>query len=186
MSLRVVDPTYCELTRQALRHDSSVLVVLGEYGQREATVRAVGTIAQIVHHKALEDGTFHLLLLGVERARIVEHLETGFRFQSVRAELMSERNGLVVGMEPLRSDLCHWLPELLDSDLARRELSETLGDAEDDQLVATAVTLLEMPTEAKQSLLEAETTLDRLLAVHGLVQQGLGRGDSLRDAATMN
>lgn len=186
MSLRVVDPTYCELTRQTLRSDGVVLVALGEYGRRMESVRTIGTIAQIVHHNALEDGTFNLILLGTQRARLVEPVETGFRFQSVRAEPLTDGDDLVVGVGQLRGDLCEWLPELLDSDVARHELAESLGDAEDDQLVAAAVTLLEMPTEAKQKLLEAESSLDRLLTVHGLVQRGLGRSGPVRSTAELN
>ncbi len=186
MSLRVVDPRYCELTRQALRSDGTVVVAFGEYGRRMESVRHIATKAQIVHHNALEDGTFHVLLLGTQRVKLIETVENGFRFQSVRAELLKDGDELAVGVEGLREDLCSWLPELLDNDMARRELAESLGEAEDDQLVAAAVTLLELPSEAKQTLLEAESPLDRLLTVHSMVRQGVGQPDPIRGAAVLN
>ena len=73
----------------------------------------------------------------------------------------------LAGIRPLRQELRNFLPTLVDLDDASREqFSNHMAEVSDAQLIALASQILELPSERKQTLLEAGTLSERFLMVY--------------------
>ena len=108
-------------------------------------------------------------LLGLERFHIEEELEvtTSYRQVRVRYKPTPDSPKRLAGIRPLRQELRTLLPGFVDLDESSRELfARHMAEVSDAQLIALASQILEMPSERKQILLEAETLSERFLMVY--------------------
>ncbi len=93
--LHIFEPRYRELLAEALTTDR--LIVMGrlapgwekDYEGRPA-VQPIACLSQITTHHKLKNGAFNLLLLGVQRVRLVAELEPRKSFREVHVELCED------------------------------------------------------------------------------------------------
>jgi len=73
----------------------------------------------------------------------------------------------LAGMHPLRSELRHMLPQLVELDEpSRDELRTQIRDVSDSQLIALASQILELPSLRKRQILEADNQVERFMLVY--------------------
>lgn len=174
LPLHVFEPRYIELVRDTVashRVIGMVEVLPGHEDELPGSppVRKVGCVGFIATHEELEDGRFLMWLLGLERFHIDQELEvsTSYRQVRVRYEPTSESAKRLAGIRPLRQELRTLLPDFVDLDESSRELfARHMADVSDSQLIALAAQILEMPSDRKQTLLEAGTLSERFLMVY--------------------
>jgi hypothetical protein len=132
-------------------------------------VREVGCVGFVATHEELDDGRFLMWLLGLERFYIEQELEvsTGYRQVRVRYKPTPESPRRLAGIRPVRQELRALLPGFVDLDESSREqFARHMAEVSDAQLIALASQILEIPSERKQTLLEAGTLSERFLMVY--------------------
>ena len=174
LPLHVFEPRYIELVRDAIASHRVIGMVEVKPGHEEQLplsppVREIGCVGFIATHEELEDGRFLMWLLGLERFHIERELDvpTSYRQVQVRYRPTPESPKRLAGIRPLRQELRNFLPTLVDLDDASREqFSNHMAEVSDAQLIALASQILELPSERKQTLLEAGTLSERFLMVY--------------------
>jgi Lon protease-like protein len=174
LPLHVFEPRYLELVRDAVASHRVIGMVEVLPGHEEELpqsppVRETGCVGFIAAHEEVEDGRFLMWLLGLERFRIERELDvpTSYRQVQVRYRPTPESPKRLAGIRPLRQELRSLLPTLVDLDEASREqFSNHMAEVSDAQLIALASQILELPSERKQTLLEAATLSERFLMVY--------------------
>lgn len=173
LPLHIFEPRYREMTRDAL--DQHRVIGMIEYAgegsapdNAERAVRDVGCAGFIAEHKELPDGRYLLWLLGLERFRVVQEIPTDTPYRRVRVVFtpIEENAALAAGMHPVRTELQQTLPRLVDLDQESRDkLQSQILEISDSQLIALASQILELPTDRKRQLLEADTQVERLILI---------------------
>ncbi len=187
LPLHIFEPRYRDMVRDALAGHRVIGMVQALPDDRdedmgEVPVQAVGCVGFIAQHQELDDGRFLLWLLGLERFRIDEELDTGTRYRQVRvhylpAETAAERSA---GIQPLRQELRGLLPRLVNADDATRALlAGQMQEVSDTQLIALACQILELGANRKQDILEAPSHVERFLMVYEDVYRHLELNPSL-------
>ncbi len=174
LPLHVFEPRYIELVRDAVashRVIGMVEVLPGHEDElpQSPPVREVGCVGFIATHEELDDGRFLMWLLGLERFHIEQELEvpTGYRQVRVRYQPTPESPRRLAGIRPVRQELRALLPGFVDLDESSREqFARHMAEVSDAQLIALASQILEIPSERKQTLLEAGTLSERFLMVY--------------------
>jgi Lon protease-like protein len=174
LPLQVFEPRYIELVRDAIASHKvigMVEVMPGHENELPGSppVRDVGCVGFIATYEELEDGRFLMWLLGLERFHIEQELEvpTGYRQVRVRYQPTTESPKRLAGIRPLRQELRTLLPGFVDlDDSSRAQFAHHMAEVSDAQLIALASQILEIPSERKQTLLEAETISERFLMVY--------------------
>ena len=174
LPLHVFEPRYIELVRDAVASHRIIGMVEVLPGHEDdlphsPPVREVGCVGFIATHEELEDGRFLMWLLGLERFDIEQELEvpTSYRQVRVRYKPTTESPKRLAGIRPLRQELRTLLPGFVDLDESSREqFARHMAGVSDAQLIALASQILEMPSERKQTLLEAGTLSERFLMVY--------------------
>jgi uncharacterized protein len=93
--LHVFEPRYRELLEEALADDKLIAMAMltpgweDEYEGRPPTY-PVACLGQIVSHHRLEDGSYNVLLLGVQRVRVVKELAPAKSFREADVELCDD------------------------------------------------------------------------------------------------
>jgi Lon protease-like protein len=174
LPLHIFEPRYVEMVRDALASHRVIGVVDVIPGHEKELpqsppVREVGCVGFIATHEELEDGRFLMWLLGLERFTIEQELEveTSYRQVRVRYKPTTESPKRLAGIRPLRQELRTLLPNFVDLDESSREqFASHMAEVSDAQLIALASQILEIPSERKQVLLEAQTLSERFLMVY--------------------
>jgi len=174
LPLHVFEPRYIELVRDAVASHRVIGMVEVLPGHEEELpysppVRAYGCVGFVAAHEELEDGRFLMWLLGLERFRIERELEvpTSYRQVQVQYRPTPESPKRLAGIRPLRQELRNLLPTLVDlDDSSREQFSTHMAEVSDAQLIALASQILELPSERKQTMLEAATLSERFLMVY--------------------
>jgi Lon protease-like protein len=174
LPLHIFEPRYVELVSDALashRVIGMVEVLPGHEDElpQSPPVREVGCVGFIATHEELEDGRFLMWLLGLERFSIEQELDvaTSYRQVRVRYKPTSESPKRLAGIRPLRQELRTLLPGFVDlDDSSREQFTRHMAEVSDAQLIALASQILEIPSERKQTLLEAKTLSERFLMVY--------------------
>jgi Lon protease-like protein len=174
LPLHVFEPRYIELVRDAVASHQVIGMVEVLPGHEDELpqsppVRDIGCVGFIASQEELEDGRFLLWLLGLERFRIERELEvaTSYRQVQVQYEPTPESPKRLAGIRPLRQELRSLLPTLVDlDDGSREQFSNHMAEVADAQLIALAAQILELPSERKQTLLEAANLSERFLMVY--------------------
>jgi Lon protease-like protein len=174
LPLHVFEPRYLELVRDAVETHRVIGMVQVEPGHERdlpgsPPVCEFGCVGFIAAHEEIEDGRFLMWLLGLERFRIEQELDVGTSYRQVRVqyEPTPESPKRLAGIRPLRQELRSLLPGLVDLDEASRyQFAHHMEEVSDAQLIALASQILEIPSDRKQTLLEAGTLSERFLMVY--------------------
>ena len=174
LPLHIFEPRYLEMIRDAITSHRVIGMVEVMPGFEDdlpgaPPVREVGCVGFIASHEELPDGRYLLWLFGLERFRIEEELDTGTQYRQarVRYEPTPESPKRLAGIRPLRRELRSILPGLVDLDgAAREQFARHMDDASDSQLIALACQILEMSSDRKQTVLEAESLTARFLMIY--------------------
>ena len=174
LPLHVFEPRYIEMVRDAISSHRVIGMVEVLPGHEKdlpgsPPVRDFGCVGFIASYEEIEDGRYLMWLLGLERFQIQEELEvaTGYRQVRVHYQPTPESAKRLAGIRSLREELRTVLPQLVDLEESSREhFARHLVEVSDAQLIALASQILELPSDRKQILLEAETLSDRFLMVY--------------------
>lgn len=174
LPLHVFEPRYREMAADAVAGNRSIGLVAVSPGHEDEQpgnppVERVGCVGFVAQHKRFDDGRYLLWLVGLERFRIVEELDVPTSYRQARVEFTpaDENPQQLAGIQPLRSELRLVLPRMLDSDdETRSSLVEQLADVTDNQLVAIACQILELPSRRKQELLEAPNQVEQYMMLY--------------------
>jgi Lon protease-like protein len=174
LPLHVFEPRYRDLVRDAVSSHKVMGIVEVMPGSEDQLpgsppVREVGCVGYIASHKELPDGRFLLWVFGLERFRILEELrpDTAYRQVKVQYEPTHESTAKLAGISELRDELRRLLPSLVELDEAgSQQFSRHMSEVSDSQLVALACQILELRSERKQEILEAEKLSDRFFMVY--------------------
>ena len=174
LPLHIFEPRYRAMVSDALAGHRVIGMVELEGGDDDPgaaapPVRAVGCVGFIAEHQELPDGRYLVWLLGLERFRIDEELSSGTPYRQVRVSYtpIVESAQALAGLHPVRAELRHVLPQLVDMDEGTRsQLEEQMQGVSDSQLIALASQILELPSQRKRQLLEADNQVDRFMLVY--------------------
>jgi Lon protease-like protein len=174
LPLHVFEPRYVEMVRDAIathRVIGIVEVVPGHETDLPGSppVRDFGCVGFIASYEEMPDGRFLMWLIGLERFQIEEELEPDTLYRQVRVlyQPISESPKRLAAIRALREELRDLLPGLVDlEDTARTQFEKHMDEISDSQLIALATQILEISSDRKQKLLEAETLSERFLMVY--------------------
>ena len=185
--LHIFEPRYRQMMEDALAGARSLgmIAVLPEHRAELAgnpPLFEVGCAGFIEVYERLADGRFNLLLHGTQRFRILREREpeAGRLYRVAEVELLAEvapRASDEAALRALRESALAALQELLARAGSRREdlSAERLASLDDEAFTATLCQILALPSEEKQSLLQAEGALSRLETLEGVLQFHLAR-----------
>ena len=93
--LHIFEERYREMLEDAMHHDRLIAMALLEPGFEQdydsrPPISAYACLGKVVAQRRLEDGRYNLLLLGVERVRIVRELEPMRSFRQAKVELIED------------------------------------------------------------------------------------------------
>jgi Lon protease-like protein len=174
LPLHIFEPRYTDLVRDAIASHRVIGMVEYQPGfsESESTlppVREVGCVGFIAQHEELPDGRYMLWLIGLERFRIEDELDLDTSYRQVRVDYIpaQESPKKLAGIRALRQELRVLLPGLLDlDDASRAQFAAHVAEVSDTQLIALACQILELPSDRKQEVLEANSLSDRFLMVY--------------------
>jgi Lon protease-like protein len=174
LPLHVFEPRYRDLVRDAVATHKVmgiVQVVPGFETELAGSppVCEVGCVGYIASHEELPDGRYLLWLLGLERFRILEELEPSAAYRQVRVryEPTPESPRRLAEIREVREELRNLLPSLVELDAAAsQQFARHMADVSDAQLVALACQILEIGSDRKQTVLEADSLSERFLMLN--------------------
>jgi Lon protease-like protein len=164
MSLHVFEERYQEMMRDSLDAGTSFGVVAIRDGKEvggEAVPRGVGTLARIVHVERLPDGRMNLLITGASRFRVGRRVDGKIYAQAEVEYLEEESEGVpdhVVAS--LQTTFKSYLRALRQVARGYTDLPDL--PSEPEALSYLVATTLETSVDARQQLLEAADTRDRI------------------------
>lgn len=174
LPLHVFEPRYVEMVRDAVASHRVIGIVEVMPGHEKELafappVREVGCVGFIASHEELPDGRYLMWLIGLERFRIEEEIDATTMYRQVRVEYepTQESPRRLTGILPVRQELRVLLPDLIELDTpSRGQFTRHLDEVSDSQLVALACQILEISSDRKQEILEADSLSDRFLMVY--------------------
>jgi Lon protease-like protein len=185
--LHIFEPRYRQMMESALRGDRAIgmATVLPEHRDQMAgapPLFAIGCAGFIEAYERLPDGRFNLLLLGTARFRTVRELEpeAGRLFRVAEVDWLEDEEpaqGGAAEVDAARAHVMDALREILvRSGRAVEDLvSEPLAALDATTFTNTVCQMLALPAEEKHSLLAADGTVRRILALEGLLALHLAR-----------
>jgi len=180
LPLQIFEPRYRQMTEDALVGDQLIAMAKLKSGWEGAphdpnpAIHSVVGVGRIVGHRRLDDGRFHLLLHGLQRARIVEEVPNDRLYRTARITWcpdestgLSSKDERVICQELVQqfreSFPVSPTPEALEKLIASRESLGTICD-----LMAAAGSL---PPQITQELLEELQPLRRAMLLRTLLKQ---------------
>lgn len=167
LPLHIFEDRYRAMTRAALDGTKLIgMTVLRESGQHDddgaPPVYATGCAGAIVHHEALEDGRFNIVLQGVARFEIASEVTSATPYRVARVHWRQESGGeRHAGLTRIR----HQVEALLLPAIARGEVRMPQG-MNDQALINAVCQAVDIPVVEKLALLEKS---DVLLRGHALL-----------------
>lgn len=178
LPLHIFEPRYRALVSDALARDRLIGMVQPCEDSAKPKLYEIGCLGRIVECEALEDGRYNIILKGLARFHILKELDVTTPFRQVEAEVEAEQNG---EQEPL--------PAVMRAALEQeaRRFADHLGyivdwtavaRLDDMALVNGIAQVAPFDVASKQSLLEADTLIDRaertiqLMQFYGLTGEG--------------
>jgi uncharacterized protein len=170
--LHVFEPRYRQMVADALGSEKRIGLVLlkpGWEADYDGTpdVHELGTVGVIEQVAAFDDGRYNILLNGVVRYRIVEHVNT-LPYRIARVVAAPEKVLPAEEAYPLRE----WLADLSRQYIAllpgEADVSE-IGSAPLDALTNAVIMSLDLAMEEKQSLLEQSAIAERAERIGALL-----------------
>ena len=183
LPLHLFEPRYLQMAEDVLSGERLMVIVLLRPGWQSdyygnPPVHEIATLGKVEAHERLPDGRFNVTLQGIERVRLLptedEELSAG-RLYRVREVSPAPEARLPDGVAT--AELSARLRSLW------RELEEKSGKATDgalsgerlafDTLVNRISSLVDLPADVKQVLLEQDDLLLRGAALEGHVEEAL-------------
>jgi Lon protease-like protein len=160
--LHIFEDRYREMLEDAIAGDQLIAMAVLEPGweddyESRPPVAQYACLGKVVAHHRLEDGRYNLLLMGVQRVRIVKELEPLRSFRKARVELIEDCYDFATSAE--RKKMHHRLLEAFRKHLpCACQLPEQLESMLSDQLPLGLLTdlaayALPLEGEIKQQLL---------------------------------
>ena len=183
LPLHLFEPRYLQMAEDVLSGDKLMVIVLLRPGWQNdyygnPPVHEIATLGTVEAHERLPDGRFNVTLQGLERVRLLPtdgEEPLGGRLYRVREITPAPEVGLPDGVPT--AELSARLRSLW------RELEEKSGKAtegglsserlEFDALVNRISSLVDVPADMKQVLLEQDDLLLRAAALEGHVEEAL-------------
>ena len=174
LPLHIFEPRYRALVRDAVATHKVIGIVEVEPGFESELpgsppVRGMGCIGYIASHEELPDGRFLLWLLGLERFRILEELTVGTDYRQVRVhyEPTTESPKRLAEIREVRRELRDLLPGLVElENAAVDQFARHVAEVSDTQLIALACQILDIRSDRKQEVLEADSLSERFLLLY--------------------
>ena len=193
LPLHIFEPRCREMVRDALLSNGiigMIQILPGHEGEQlfDPPVREVGCACVIAKHSEFEDGRFLIWLVGVERFRIEQELDTLTRY---RLASICHESGSQSQVRPapsrarltLLASLTAYLDGRMDGgETAVNELVHQFAKVDDGALAAVAAQLLGISGDRKQGLLEASSIEDRFSMVQGELDEALAERKTLGEA----
>lgn len=175
LPLHIFEQCYRALTRHALDGNKLIgMTVLrdGWQGAPGATppIYMTGCAGTIVHHEALEDGRFNIVLQGVARFEVAAEVDDGTSYRIARVRWLAEPDatGDLAALTTVRRQI----EALLLPALTRGEVR--MPPRLSDQALVNAISqALDVPVLEKLALLEKPTVLTRGHALLPLLERRL-------------
>lgn len=173
--LYIFEPRYRQMTQDAIAGSNQI----GMVTVRPDAIRAmagdpelfqIGCLGRIAQAQEHPDGTFHILLLGERRFRILdEHARTGERlYRSARVETLVDRavegEGEQRELQALREQTLEQLRRLvrtLRPDADHEQIFEGFERLESERLINALTRSISFAPVERQQLLEADSILAR-------------------------
>jgi len=97
--LHIFEPRYRELMKDSLAADGLITISLLKpewelVGNENPPIHETVCIGKIVTHAKTEDGRYNLLLIGVQRARILREIHSERPYRLAQVEIMEDADGL--------------------------------------------------------------------------------------------
>jgi Lon protease-like protein len=162
MPLHIFEPRYLEMVRACVAEKSPFGIVLIKQGKAEGdtavTPYKIGCIVEVTQVEELEDGRLLIMVVGRERFRLLSlsrHQPYLVGEVDLLPYLPEERVGLQTAVNDLHPLVLNYLTALTNlADNIKFDPSQI--PTEPEALSHMAASLLQVPLETKQSLLEAE------------------------------
>ncbi len=196
--LYIFEPRYRQMTRDAIAGAGQIGMVTVRPDAVSAlagdpAVFRVGCLGRIAQAQEHPDGTFHILLLGESRFRILaEHPRTGDQlYRCARVELLPEQAARseveIETLHGLRQELLEQLDQLIgiaQPGSTPAKMLEGFDRLESERLVNALTQAISFRPAEKQQLLEAETIVSRFETMTELLRfrlaelRGTGSGSA--------
>jgi uncharacterized protein len=173
LPLHIFEPRYREMVADALRDDLCIGLakMCGKDEDEMGRPRFEGTfgVGRIVQHEVLDGGRYNILLVGVERALVVNEHDPGSKmYRRVRAEIVEDRIESDIGCWDIVGTLRQTIASLhLSQPNVGQFLTRRMGQALDYGEIADRLANVIFPEPvARQRLLEepqVEKRLERCL-----------------------
>jgi Lon protease-like protein len=176
LPLHVFEPRYRQLTADALASDRRIgmIAVRPEHAHDlsgDPPLYEVGCAGVVTEHRRLPDGRYHLLLQGTHRFRVIAELPRAAErlYRIAETEALAETPGDERRATELRERVIDLLIGLSERTRGQSQsIDEARLRALDLARFANGVSqAVNLPTREKQSLLEAESTEERLARLAG-------------------
>lgn len=94
-ALHIFEPRYRKMATDALNSDHLISMALAKGGEEvdldlSPQLHPIVCIGKIITHNELEDGRFNLLLMGLQRARIIEEISGDEPYRVAKVEVLTE------------------------------------------------------------------------------------------------
>lgn len=166
--LRVFEPRYRAMLAAAQRDDGLIAMTLLQESEEEVfqglpKIAQVVCLGRVVAATKLPDGCSNILLLGIQRARIIEELDTACPYRQASVELLEDECPVSDAQRQLLQDeivsaLDAWLPDVLRQDKQFRAIFD--AELSLSTLCDIVANCLPIEVHVKQGLL-AETDVEQ-------------------------
>lgn len=183
LPLHLFEPRYLQMAQDVLSSDKLMVIVLLRPGWQNdyhgtPPVHEIATLGKVEAHERLPDGRFNVTLQGLERVRLLpaegEERSAG-RLYRVRAVSPAPElripEGVATAELSARLRSLWWELETKSGKTAEGVLSS--GRLEFDALVNRISSLVDVPADVKQVLLEQDDILRRASVLEGHVEEEL-------------
>lgn len=161
--LHVFEPRYRAMTEDALAGDGLIALALLRPGW-ESDVAGRPPLAKhaclgkIIAHHRLDDGRYNLLLLGIQRVRIMQEIEPPIAFRRAKVELVHETPGQLTSEQEV--DLARQLSAAMRATLAGGPAAQQIAELLDRKPPLSVLTDLAGYTLAVEEDLKRELLAD--------------------------
>jgi Lon protease-like protein len=166
LPLHIFEPRYREMILRCREEKSPFGITLIQNGAdmgAEAVPRQVGTLARITQYEELPDGRMNILVFGASRFRITRTFHDK-PYLSASVSLLQEQQADADAIEPMFDSVATLFRAYLQSLFAMtgRTLSTLQLPQEPEYLSYAIASVLQVPPQEKQALLEITETKQRL------------------------
>jgi Lon protease-like protein len=182
--LHIFEPRYRQMTEDALAEPDPLIVMVqltepaGKPGLGDPPIERVACVGRIVEHRRLDDGRFHIMLVGLKRVRLVREVAGDRLYRLAEVEALEDdapspdddrlRLELLASFRDVAARLKPGVPELqnlLESTLSLSLLTDLLAHA------------MGLPWKTGQALLAETSPVRRAEALVDLLRQSLAAED---------